>query len=328
MNKDVPRLHDSPFPEFKTLEIGIRSVLRKYSPAHNQITIVNREPSIYTTTFATEIVTCRFLDGNEVRLFCKYGTAHLDDIFTRSGVSYEVEVYENILRRLPFSTPRFYGTYEDQTTGRIWLLLEYLDNHFRINKTTNRHAMNLAARWIGQFHATTNMGRQSINSAFLKVYDAEYYLGWARQALRYYATHQPRNSPWLAILCGRFSEVVDSLLCGPLTVIHGEYYPQNILVRDCKIYPVDWESTAVAAGEIDLATLIQAWPEHVRRECTVHYQQARWPEGAPADFERSLCAAQLYLHFRWFSDWAKPSKRKIEWWLDCAAELGRQLRLI
>ena len=89
------------------------------------------------------------------------------------------------------------------------------------------------------------------------------------------------------------------LLAPPQTVIHGEYYPQNVLAQEGVIYPVDWESAAVAAGEIDLASLTEGWPAEFARRCEEEYALARWPEGAPPEFERTLAVARLYFPLRW-----------------------------
>jgi hypothetical protein len=59
------------------------------------------------------------------------------------------------------------------------------------------------------------------------------------------------------------------------------------------IYPVDWESAAVAAGEIDLAALTEGWPPGFVEQCELEYQRARWPEGPPTGFERRLAAAPV-----------------------------------
>ena len=48
-------------------------------------------------------------------------------------------------------------------------------------------------------------------------------------------------------------------------MIHGEYYPHNILFQSGVVRPVDWETAALAPGEIDLATLCEGWPpEEIR----------------------------------------------------------------
>jgi thiamine kinase-like enzyme len=95
---------------------------------------------------------------------------------------------------------------------------------------------------------------------------------------------------------------VDTHLFSSPTIIHGEFYPHNVLLSDGQIYPIDWESAAIAAGEIDLSALTEAWrPEH-RRQCELAYQEARWGRAAPAEFERALAAARLYLCFRWMGE--------------------------
>jgi thiamine kinase-like enzyme len=83
------------------------------------------------------------------------------------------------------------------------------------------------------------------------------------------------------------------LLEPPLTIIHGEYYGRNILVQDGVIYPVDWELAAMAAGEIDLASLTDQWPSSITEQCEVAYQQARWPQGTPASLKATCCCAAL-----------------------------------
>ena len=92
------------------------------------------------------------------------------------------------------------------------------------------------------------------------------------------------------------------LLAPPVTIIHGEFYQKNVLLRDGTIYPVDWQSAAIASGEIDLAALVERWPAAIARACEDAYQRARWPDGAPTDFLRRLDAARVYLQFRWLGD--------------------------
>jgi hypothetical protein len=68
------------------------------------------------------------------------------------------------------------------------------------------------------------------------------------------------------------------------------------------IRPTDWETAAIAPGEIDLVCLIDMWDPELAQACTDAYITARWPAGAPVDFAERLLAAELYLHFRWLGD--------------------------
>ena len=92
-----------------------------------------------------------------------------------------------------------------------------------------------------------------------------------------------------------------------------EFYAKTVLVRKQSVFMVDWESAAIAAGEIDLAALTEGkhWPAAIVRKCERAYVRARWPEGAPASFRRTLDAAKIYLHFRWLGerpDWTVREK--------------------
>ena len=86
-----------------------------------------------------------------------------------------------------------------------------------------------------------------------------------------------------------------------------------------EIYPVDWETSAIAPGEIDLAALIDDWPSDMAAACTQAYVEARWDGRAPDGFERTLDLSALYLHLRWLGD--RPERTKEE------ADAGRYERL-
>jgi hypothetical protein len=317
-------------PNLQTLTDGLASVLRSNGSTNNEATILRRHPNIYASSFPSEIVTCRVDDGSELRLFCKYAAGHSHSGYGhRGGVAYETAVYRHLLQPSQATTPTFYGAYTDISTGATWLILEHLDKTLRVSHTPEPAAsMNLAARWIGRFHGTTKEHFSYAPMPFLHRYDAEYYLGWVRRS-SLFTGHWHERFPWLATLCERFEEIVVLLLAAPPAHIHGEYYTSNILFRNGIVYPVDWESAAIAAGEIDLASLTEGWPAEIVRQCQLEYQRARWPEGSPADFERTLAAARLYLHFRWLGDrpeWTAPDSHL--WRFEELRSAGAQLGVI
>jgi hypothetical protein len=295
-------------PDLQTLTTRLTHILRTHGFAAAQLSILNRRPNVYASTFPSEIVTCQFGNGTELQVLCKYGASHgisLPGIAGhKGGVPYEAVVYRHVLRTSRATTPTFYGACADVKTGHTWLILEYLDNSLRLHRAREPSvAMSLAARWIGRFHNAAEERLSRTSTRFLTRYDTEYYLAWARRT-SLVAGQLHQRFPWLTTLCGRFEEAVALLIASPPTIIHGEYYPMNILFRGGVIYPVDWESAAVAAGEIDLAAVTENWPADIARQCEVEYQRVRWPEGSPADFERRLSAARLYLSFRWLGDQA------------------------
>ena len=68
-------------------------------------------------------------------------------------------------------------------------------------------------------------------------------------------------------LCALEDEWLTILMAAPRTIIHGEFYVKTVMFRDQTIYILDWESTAIAAGEIEdvkgmlPAQLRRLWPE-------------------------------------------------------------------
>jgi hypothetical protein len=302
-------------PSLQTLTVGLTSVLRSHGSTSNQVTILRRQLNIYASSFPSEIVTCRVDDGSELRLFCKYAAGHSHNAYGhRGGVAYEAAVYRYLLQPSRASAPTFYGSHTDCSTGATWLILEHLENTLRVSHTPEPAAsMNVAARWIGQFHGIAKERFSNAPILFLNRYDAEYYVGWARRT-SLFAGHWHQRFPCLTTLCERFEELVVLLLKAPPALIHGEYYTSNILFRNGIVYPVDWESAALAAGEIDLASLTEGWPVEVVRECEHEYQRARWPEGSPDDFELTLAAARLYLHFRWLGERPESTAAEYHLW--------------
>jgi aminoglycoside phosphotransferase (APT) family kinase protein len=156
-----------------------------------------------------------------------------------------------------------------------------------------------AAAWIGTFHALTEGlveagGCQSLNS-----YGLDYFEGWAARTATY-ADHWHHEFPWIADVCRNFHSVVPEILAEPVAVVHGEYYPQNVLVHDGRICPVDWESAAIGAGEIDLASLTDRWPDALATACASSYSLARWNlDTPPPGFNARLQVARIYFLLRW-----------------------------
>ena len=106
--------------------------------------------------------------------------------------------------------------------------------------------------------------------------DIAFYLGWARQTASF-ASRSPSQFSWIVALCRRYEGHVDSLLSAEQTIVHGEFYPSNVLVKSEVVYPVDWESAAHAAGELDLAALIEGWSTQRAEPCILEYLSSRWP---------------------------------------------------
>lgn len=279
-------------PEDATLGGWLESVL-----ASGRVVHLDREPR-GEGTFPKEVVRCRTDDGRERVLFCKYAARRGASFGHRGGVGYEAQVYRNILQSSASSTPAFVGSGGDEASGQ-WLILEFLEGAARLAQQPAR--MPAAAAWLGRFHGLNAQRISDPELGFLTVYDPAYYLGWAERTLSL-AANRREAVPWLPRLCNVFADVVIALLDAEQTVIHGEYTVKNVMVDGTCIRPTDWETAAIAPGEIDLVCLIDMWDPELAQACTDAYITARWPAGAPVDFAERLLAAELYLHFRWLGD--------------------------
>jgi hypothetical protein len=302
------------------------------SPADalGRVTILSRRRNVYSTTSPSEVIRCKLPDGREMELFCKYGASRdRDSHGHRRGVPYEALVYRRILHPSQSSVPALFGAYVDAPRGQTWLVIENIAGGWRMDRTPDPLAMSRAARWIGEFHRQLEERATADEMSFLTRYDCAFYEGWARRTVRFAAPLLSRY-PWLTTLCEGFPRVASVLLAPHPTIIHGECYPQNILVRDGAVYPVDWESAAIGPGEIDLASLTERWPREIAEQCEVAYRYARWPQGLP-DYEtdRTLAAARLYLHLRWLGDQpGRTNARTTRWRFSALRGLGEQLGLL
>jgi hypothetical protein len=245
------------------------------------------------------------LDGDrEQELFCKYDAEYdRSDFSHRGGVRYEAAVYRQVLTPLSASTARCYGDYVDPLSGRAVLVLEYMTDAEQITETVNAwDDIVAAAAWIGAVQRSGEHWFGDRYPEFLHAYDAAYFLGWSeRTDVLAGAWHH--TFPWLHTVCVAFAHrVVPLLLAAPQSFIHGEYCPKNILVRNRQICPVDWETAAIGAGEIDLAGLTDRWPLESVRACEEAYAQARWPQRKSTGMAARLLAARIYLHLRWLGD--------------------------
>ncbi len=289
-------------PDLPTLAHGLTTVLSSSDDASGAVTVLHREANVFTSSYPSEIVTCRLQDGRVIRLLCKYSASGHDHSGYGhwGGVGYEAAVYEHVLRHMHLSSVKYYGTYTDTVTHGTWLILEYLDAARRINKAPQPEAMIQGAQWLGHFHRSTQLSVIPDTLSFIQRYDAYRYLTWVRRTLRYAASIYDLL-PWFLPLSEQVEEVITQFAAPPWVVIHGEYYGANVLYGDGTVYPIDWESAAVAGGEIDLVSQVEGWEAGIADMCIAEYRQTRWPSGVPADFQQRLATARLISAFHWLA---------------------------
>jgi len=307
---------DTPvIPDRRRLEEALGEIVPGIREAKLRVTA--RESHVCASSHPLEIVTCSLDDGRSLRLICKYSElAAPSGREPRGGVPYEAAVYRGLLVPSCASVPALYGTFVDEETGTIGLCLEHVEDCSRLSEGTGQDLVE-TARWLARFHSAFEPPGPELDLSFLFAHTREDYLESSRRA-RELMRSLLRSLPWFEKLCRGFEEFATLLARAPKTVIHGELYPHNVLLRDGAIVPIDWESAAVAAGELDLAALTDGWASDAVADCETAYRNTRWRDPEPADFERSLAAARVFWHLRWLGDrdcWTRekdPLRRILE----------------
>lgn len=301
---------DARYPTFEALKKALENALPP-SGSGSQLTILERRENPAASTFASEVVQCSTVNGPLV-VFCKYEGAADDESFhPRGTLDYEAEVYRNVLSHCHSTVPRLYGKHVTAETPSTFLFIEYVDDSLMVHETPDTRGLVSAAKWLGQFHRWNDQYFRDNRPAFLTVYDAEYFAGMLARAVQF----DRGRHEWLVDFCSRIRGALTNILTSDSLIIHGEYFPKNILLRDGLIYPVDWQSSAVGTGEVDLASLIEGWPAQIAEKCVSAYKTARW-NTPPESFDDRLTAARIYWCLRWLSyrqDWTHERESEIQY---------------
>jgi thiamine kinase-like enzyme len=273
--------------------------------------VLSNKKFLNSSTYPVEIVTCRLSNNEIVRFFCKCEateeiSSHLRD---RGGLEYEIRIYDDVLRHIPLPKLEFYKDSQLLNGESRVLVLQFLEDSETLEKADEpEFLLERSAAWIAQLHRLFENNAPS----FVTVYDEVYYRFWLKQVQGF--NEIKFKYPWIDELCTFFSENVELLVQYGNTFVHGEYYPRNILTKEKIIYPIDWESAAVAPGQIDLASLIEDWEETSAQNAIEEYKTVRWyDENVPADFDQVLLLSQIYHKFRWISEfpntWVRNPKQ-------------------
>ena len=207
--------------------------------------------------------------------------------------------------------------------------LEYLENAHRVNKAhSTDEAIVAASEWLAHFHERTMMEPNKFETGMIK-YDLSFFYRWICNTEEFIKQGgKSKTYPWMSKLCLNFKKNVDKLIFSSQSIIHGEFYPANILFSHQKVYPVDWQSAAIGSGLIDLASLIEGWPVDITTICKSAYKNNRSLK-AQDNFEELLLLSQIYWQFRWLGeriDWTLD--KKIQYRFDRLIQFSELLNLV
>jgi len=222
----------------------------------------------------------------------------------------ELRMYQSVLSPERFGTLHLYAARWEPERGIVWVFLEdggraLLRNSPDVDRWT------VAARWAARFHAATR-DLSDAQTEFLPQYDDAHY----RNCLARVEQMLPRLEPPERELVGRglacYARRIDWLGALPRTVIHGQFFGQNILLRRRggarQIAVIDWETAARGPGAFDLVSLTAGkWTSAQRRAMWVAYfEEYRAATGQRldwAEFRRELATVALHQSLEWLAWW-------------------------
>jgi hypothetical protein len=202
---------------------------------------------------------------------------------TRASGLFERQVYTELLPLVPVRTLAFYGWLDAPERNACWLFLE--DAAGRPYAPADEADRALATRWLAGLHTASAIGHTAAR-VLPRQHPGEYLA--CLQAIRL-AIANGRSNPALdppgLLALDRLDQLCTRLQSGwrhvealfaslPKCLVHGDFTPKNVRVRDTEPCPslavFDWELAAWGVPGIDLesvdadtyrALVVETWPE-------------------------------------------------------------------
>ena len=328
---------------------ALEHALSQHFGVVRSIAKLERRPSPYRTSFALEELDLLLDDGTRLQLMFKdLGSQGLLAVARQAKPAFlydplrEIETYRAILAPNRIGAATCYGAVIDPLLGRYWLFLEKVPGVelYQVGEFTTWQQV---SRWLAVMHGRFAEDVKLLTgAAHLLIYDRDFYRLWvcrAQEFLRHGKALESRDvRRRFDRLTAGYDRVVERLVALPITFIHGEFYPSNVLIQETaaelRVCPVDWEMAAVGPGLIDLAALTAGrWTGEKRIALAMAYRaelvpNEGWPP-APEVFLAALDYCHLHLAVQWLgwaSDWSPPPEHAQDWLFE-ALRLAEKLRL-
>lgn len=299
-----------------------------------RVVCLDRTPAPYRSSRWLEEVTVHLDDGTEVRLVYKDMSRAVpgsDADLVKPGEvvdeGREGWVYAHLLGP---------GTATGPTAGRgrppePWALLDDGEGRVRallleridgapLSEIGSPRAWRTAAWWLADFHLRPLPDGR--HEAPLLRHDRALHEWWWERAARRGALDGLDACRREKI--GRAHRgALELVFEGPAAILHGEFYPSNVLAARSpggwRVHPVDWEMAGPGPRVLDVAALTSGrWGADERRSLALAYLRASSPGGFLLDeFLRHLTAGRLLLAVQWLGwadgAWAPPAHHRTDW---------------
>jgi aminoglycoside phosphotransferase (APT) family kinase protein len=198
--------------------------------------------------------------GGGLRLFLKdYGKCLRRKNDLRERREREVFVYRDLLENAGLGTARYFGSVMDESAGRFWMLLEYVEGT-PVGYGPPGDLWVQAAEGLGRMHAHFAPDSERLwGCTGLIRHDPEFFLSTAERALRDVATIAPHLVRRIERWVRGYDRLVADMTSLPATLVQGGCRSSNILVGIAgepeRVCILDWEEASVGAGLFDVAHL-------------------------------------------------------------------------
>jgi hypothetical protein len=202
----------------------------------------------------------------------------------------EVAIYQDVLSQLGLD-----GIPRVAAADASWLALEVIDGT-PLWQIGDLAVWQEAARWLARLHAMPVP---------------------ADKTLVHYDATQLQDRLELASAARPFAaRVAERLAALPVRLIHGDFYPANILVQTGpRIRVVDWETCGSGPAVLDLAALTSGrWSERERERIVDAYLAASPPRlrfGLDDLLHARLLIAAQWIG--WHHGWSPPPEQRHDW---------------
>jgi hypothetical protein len=268
---------------------------------------LERHPHVHRSSFELETLEVVLADGRELRLVRKdlsrrtldenAGWAKPADLHDPRR---ELSVYADVLSGHELGTAVYYGAVVEPDADRYWLFLEDVPG-VPVWQDEDPDIWLAVARWLAELHQRV----RPCGGSLLR-YD---------RALRDRLVAPAAGALPMGRAIKRALAELDAL---PIGLVHGDFYPANILVDPARerICALDWEAAGIGPCLLDLAALVAGWPEDDVTRIAEAYRAALADPPPAAVFRRALDCCRLFVAVRWLGwtrQWAPPPQHAQDW---------------
>jgi hypothetical protein len=329
--------YTSDFAAERILDQNIAQIIADRFGNRSPIVEVDRERFPYIGSYDCDLVTVHLSTGEEFKLFLKdYRISQKSKDGPELRRERELRVYRDLLSQTELGTPQYYGSVWDDSEGRFWILLEFVDGVV-IRDHDVEYGI-LAADWLGRMQGFFARHQEMLSSCgFLIPQDAEFFRSKANLALCNVDRISSASARRLSEIINRYEQVIAVLETQPRTLVHGGYIPWHILLdfnqKPTRVCAVDWESAAFGPTLYDLAYFTDGMEPQPRDRILDAYRSAaiRCGVPVPAETQMEYIVNCLRLHriFDWLSRGLEKrfTEHKVAKLVDRAEQLSATLHL-